>query len=136
MGHSVPSLYRKTSIGCPLTKGSWGRLISRGVSSLPEPFREPPRLRAAASALVRGLNGDVEPLPADGPDIGDEEPILEALRSDAADIVRGPMGTVRLLRLGAEAVGDAWCDAGRGISSSGGAWSAGGIGRPRAAAMI
>lgn len=134
MGHSAPSLYRKTSRGCPLTKGSAGRLISRGVSSLLDPFRDP-RLKAAARAFVRGLKGAEYPLL---PDMGDAraEPAWEALRSDAADIVRGPIGTVRLLRLGVDAEGEACADAGLGTSSAGGAWSAGGMGRPRAAATI
>lgn len=56
-GHSIPSLYRNTSRGWPLTKGSLGRLISRGVISVCEPFRD--RLRAAARDFLWGLKGEL-----------------------------------------------------------------------------
>lgn len=58
MGHSDASLYRYTSIGCPLTNGSWGRGTSFGDKSVDEAFLEP-TLRAAASALALGLIDDV-----------------------------------------------------------------------------
>lgn len=112
-----------------------GRLISRGAKSLLEPFRDP-RLKAAARAFVRGLKGAGEPLLAGFGDVGDDGMAEPTLRSDAADIVRGPSGTIKLFRFWLEVEGEACEDRGRGTSSSGGVWSAGGIGRPRAAAMI
>lgn len=134
MGHSAPSLYRNTSRACPLTRGSLGRMISRGVRSLLEPFRDP-RLRAAARALVLGLNGPGAPLVLgfDGDDTGNPQP---RLWSDAVDSVRGPRGTVRLFNCCNEFEGAASADNWRERSSLGGIWSAGGIGRPRAAATI
>jgi len=68
MGHSVASLYRKTSMGCPLTKGSRGMLISRGTISVVDPFRELPP-KTAAMAFPRGLKG--EPALGAWPEIGD-----------------------------------------------------------------
>lgn len=88
---------------------------------------------------MRGLKGAGDPLLADPPaNVGDGrvEPALEGLLSDDADVVQGPSGTMRLFKFGVEVVGDACWDAGRGTSSSGGVWSAGGMGSPRAAAMI
>lgn len=84
------------------------------------------------------MKGADRPLPGATAEVGEgkAEPTLDALLSDVADIVRGPIGTVRLFRLGVEADGDACADTGRGTSSSGGVSSAAGIGRPRAAAMI
>lgn len=107
------------------------------MRSLLEPLRDP-RLRAAARALVRGLKGAANPLEAGAADVGDgrAEPALEALLSDAADSVREPIGTIKLLRFGVEAAGEACEEMGRGASSSGGVWSAGGMGSPRAAAII
>lgn len=68
-------------------------------------------------------------------EVGDGSP-EPTLRSDAADIVRGPSGTVKLFRCWVEFEGDACEDEEQGMSSSGGVWSAGGIGRPLAAATI
>lgn len=135
MGHSVASLYRKTSMGCPLTKGSWGKRISRGIISVVEPFRDVPP-KTAASAFPLGLNGEL--VRGGLADTGDPraEPALERLCSEAAERVRPPMGTVRLLRFWTDAAGESDDESGRGISSSGGVWSAGGMGRPRAAAII
>lgn len=95
MGHSVEFLYKKTSSGCPLTNGSYGRLISRGAISVVEAFRDE-LPRTAASALPRGLNGEFA---LGGPgETGDgkAEPEFDRLCSEAADWVRSPMGTVRL----------------------------------------
>jgi len=63
---------------------------------------------------------------------GSADPDWETLRSDDADIVRGPMGTVRLLILEVDALGDS-----RGCRRRfSGISSAGGISSPLAAAMI
>lgn len=134
MGHSVAFLYKKTSSGWPLTKGSLGRLISRGAISVDELFLEEPP-RTAARDLPRGLNGEWDlPELADTGD-GSAEPETETLWSEAVDCVLPPIGTVRLLKFCDEGTGD--CEeSGRGISSSGGVWSGGGIGRPLAAATI
>jgi len=94
---------------------------------------EPPS--TAARDLPRGRKGECDlPEVADTGD-GSAEPEFEALWSEAVDCVRPPIGTVRLLRFWFECTGDCE-DSGRGISSSGGVWSGGGMGRPRAAAMI
>lgn len=81
------------------------------------------------------MNGEDDPLLLGPVDEAKAEPPL-ALRSDAIDCVLGPMGTVRLFTFFVESNGDADDDTGRGMSSSGGVWSAGGIGSPRAAAII
>jgi hypothetical protein len=135
MGHSVASLYRKTSMGCPLTKGSCGRLISRGMSSVLEPFRDPPPPKTAAIALPRGLNGEFA-LGA-WPETGDgsAEAGFDAVCSEAVDGERPLIGIVRLSRF-EEPPARGFVGRGRGMSSSGGIWSAGGMGKPRAAAMI
>ena len=85
---------------------------------------------------MRGLNGDADDLVLGPVGDGSAEPTLEALLSDATDCVLGPMGTVRLFKFWVEVEGDADEDSGRGTNSSGGVWPAGGIGRPRAAAII
>lgn len=82
------------------------------------------------------MNGEADDLLPGPVGDGSAEPTLEALLSDATDWVLGPMGTVRLFKFWVEADGDADEDSGLGTSSSGGVWSAGGIGRPRAAAII
>src|SRR3569833_349806 len=117
MGHSEASLYRYTSKGWPLTKGSFGRLISRGTISVVEPLRD--ETRAAASAFARGLKGEL--VPRAGPAVvgeGRAEPALEPL-SDAVDSDRGPRGTVRLARFWLDSAGDSE-GSGRTMSSSGG----------------
>jgi hypothetical protein len=98
MGHSVASLYRKTSMGCPLMKGSCGRLISRGMMSVVDPFRELPPPRTAAIAFPRGLKG--EPALGAWLEIGDgsAEAGLDAAWSEAVDSERSPIGIVRLSR--------------------------------------
>lgn len=131
MGHSSASLYRKTSRGWPLTKGSFGNVISFGDRSVEDALREPP-LSAAARAFARGLNV-VLIGPADDGE-GRPEPPLDTLRSDAADRVRGPMGTMRLCRLWLDDDGLSDGGGGRGIRSGSGGASAAGTGRPRAAA--
>jgi hypothetical protein len=45
-------------MGWPLTKGSLGKLISRGTISVVELLRDVPP-RTAASALPRGLNEEL-----------------------------------------------------------------------------
>jgi len=65
-----------------------GREISLGDKSVDEAFLEPP-LRAAARALARGLKGVLLcPVEGDPP-----------LRSDAAERVLGPIGTVKFCKL-------------------------------------
>ena len=81
--------------------------------------------------MALGLNGEL--LPGVGA-VGEAtlEPTLEPLRSDAADIVLGPIGTVRFWRFELDPdVGGG----GRGTRSGSGMSSAAGIGRPRAAAI-
>jgi hypothetical protein len=134
IGHSVASLYKKTSMGCPLTKGSCGKLISRGRKSAVDPFRELPP-RTAAMAFPRGLNEEL--VPGAWLEIGDgsAEPGLDMARSEEADCDRSPIGIVRLSKFGFDC-GRGLAETGRGMSSSGGISSAGGMGSPRAAAMI
>jgi hypothetical protein len=52
-------------------------------------------LRAADKALARGLK--VELLPGALAEVGEGrlEPVTDALRSEAADMVLGPIGTIR-----------------------------------------
>ncbi len=116
-----------TSKGWPLTNGSCGKHDSTGVNSVEEAFRELP-VSAMARALARGL------IELRTPEAGEAkpEPVPDPLLSDAADIVRGPIGTVRFCKD---------CDAsdsvgtGCGTRSGSGGASAAGTGRPRAAAM-
>jgi hypothetical protein len=58
IGHSVESLYRKTSIACPFTKGSLGSWISRGTISVEEGFLD--EVVSEARVFDRGRNGDVD----------------------------------------------------------------------------
>jgi hypothetical protein len=67
MGHSLASLYKFTSIGDPLTKGSFGSCSSRGVKSVCEPYfdvvraaRVFARVRKRGEADVPDAIGDVE----------------------------------------------------------------------------
>ena len=99
IGHSVASLYRKTSIACPFTNGSFASWISRGTISvddegvLEEVVRE-------ANVFDRGRNGDdeyegdvgelVEPMESAGCE-GERVAVV----SDAADCDRPEMGTMR-----------------------------------------
>lgn len=92
-----------------MTKGSLGREISLGVKSVDEAFLELP-LRAAARALARGLNAVLAGPAVDGE--GRADPVLDPLRSDAAESVLGPIGTVRFCRLLLDA--DGFSDAGGG----------------------
>ena len=81
-----------------------------------DPLRDD--IMAAASALARGLKGELLPW-AGLAVVGDGSVEPEALLSEAADSDRPPIGTVRLLRFGVEALGDSG-DSGRGIKCSGG----------------
>lgn len=113
-----------------MTNGSLGRLISRGaIISVCGPLRD--RLRAAAKDFLWGLKGELV-LGATG-DVGDGkvELGLEAGLSEETERVLEPIGTVRF---GVEVAGES-TDLGCGIRLSGTS-SAGGISRPRAAAMI
>lgn len=103
-----------------------------GDKSVEDALRDPP-LSAAASALARGLKFALLGPVDDGE--GKFEPPLDPLRSDAADKVRGPMGTVRLCRFWLDDDGLSAGGGGRGIRSGSGGASAAGIGRPRAAAI-
>jgi hypothetical protein len=135
MGHSVAFLYRNTSRGCPLTKGSCGRLISRGMSSVVEPFRDPPPPKTAAMAFPRGLKGEFALGAWAETGDGSAEPGLDEACSEAVDGERPVIGIVRLSRFEEPSV-RGFAGSGRGMRSSGGIWSAGGTGNPRAAAMI
>lgn len=98
--------------------------------SVCDPFRE--RFKAAASDFLCGLKGELV-LGYDG-DVGEGnvEPSNPDIGfSEEAERVLGPKGTVKL---GVEAPGDS-AGLGCGIRCSGTS-SAGGISRPRAAAMI
>jgi len=66
------------------------------------------RFRAAAKAFFGCFNGDVALLaPGEtGDGEGNVEPGYDAVRSEEAESVRPPMGTVRLFRFDAEASGD------------------------------
>jgi hypothetical protein len=101
-----------------------------GDKSVEDAFREPP-LRAAARALARGLKGDLLAPGVDGE--GRPEGVFDPLRSDAAESVLGPIGTVKFWRFWLEEDGFS-AGGGCGINSGSGGASAGGIGRPRAAA--
>ncbi len=57
MGHSEASLYKKASICCPLTHGSFGSCISCGVMSVCEPLLLD--VLRAARALARPLKKGV-----------------------------------------------------------------------------
>lgn len=96
-----------------------------------EPFRV--KFKAAARALC-GFKGELV-LGGTG-DVGDGIAVtgFDAVMSDDADIVLGPIGTVRLLMLGVD-VPAGPVVLGRGTRFSG-TLSAGGISRPRAAAII
>lgn len=85
-------------------------------------------------AFPRGLK---ELVPGAWLEMGDgsAEPGLDMARSEEADCDRSPIGIVRLSRFGL-ASGRGLVETGRGMSSSGGISSAGGMGNPRAAAMI
>lgn len=100
-----------------------------------EALRDEP-VRAAANAFARGLKGELVLAGAVEVGEGRAEPTLEVLLSDAAERVLPPIGTVRLFRFCVEPAGDSDDESGRGMRSSGGASSAAGMGRPRAAAMI
>ena len=94
-----------------------------------DPFRV--RFKAAAKALC-GFNGE---LVLGAGDVGEGSVLgLEPVISDDADIVLGPIGTVRLLLLGVDGLAES-VGLGRGTRFSG-TLSAGGISRPRAAAII
>ena len=95
-----------------------------------DPFRV--RFRAAARALC-GFSGE---LALGAGDVGDgnDEPGLEPVMSDEADIVLGPIGTVKLLLVGVDGPTES-AALGRGTRFAG-TLSAGGISIPRAAAMI
>ena len=102
-----------------------------GARSVEDVLRELP-VRAAARAFALGLKGEPRPGVADV-GVGTPEPAaFEPLRSEAADIVLGPMGTMRFCKFELEFdIGGG----GRGISSGSGVSSAAGTGRPRAAAI-
>lgn len=87
MGHSVAFLYKNTSMGCPFTNGSFGRLISRGIISVVEPFREFPPSTAAIAFPRDGLNGEAVRGSELDTETGDgrADPGLETLCSDAAE---------------------------------------------------
>ena len=59
IGHSLASLYRNTSIGWPLTKGSGGSLNSRGDISLSLVVREADPKLAKVFARDRKGSPDV-----------------------------------------------------------------------------
>jgi hypothetical protein len=136
MGHSSAFLYKKASTRCPLTYGSFGRVSSCGAISVCEALREPVASEASVFARPR-KNGDDDELVAIG-DVGDGrenagcdgDRLLE--RSEFWDMLRDPIGTVRLLRFGSELRGfhaGLRCLLGR-DGSSGGMSSAAGSGRP------
>lgn len=97
MGHSNASLYRYTSIGWPLTNGSCGRRVSLGLKSVDDASREP-TLRAAARALALGLMDELFEAAAVVGE-GRLDPGPEPLRSEAAERVLGPRGTIRFRKL-------------------------------------
>lgn len=70
MGHSLASLYRYASMGCPLTNGSLGSCSSRGTISVWELVREAPDRDTRVLARVRNSPeppGDVDvPIEGDG----------------------------------------------------------------------
>ena len=88
IGHSVASLYKNTSMVCPLTNGSLGSWISRGTISVDGEFLE--EVVNEASVFDRGRKGD-EDCVADVGELGegrenagcDGERVAEV--SDAAD---------------------------------------------------
>jgi hypothetical protein len=59
MGHSDASLYRNTSMGCPLTDGSLGRTNSLGVMSAWELYLEAVVKEASVLARVLKIGGFV-----------------------------------------------------------------------------
>lgn len=105
IGHSSAFLYRKASMRCPFTYGSLGRFSSWGAISDCEAFREP--LASEASVFARPRKNGVDEFAAIG-DVGDgsEKAGCEGdsvpERSEFWDMLRDPIGTVRLLRLGSE----------------------------------
>lgn len=97
IGHSVESLYKNTSMACPLTKGSLGSWISRGTISVGEFLNDEVN---EAKVLDLGRKGDEECVGDVGvlgegrPNTGcDGEVVVEV--SDAADCDRPEMGTIR-----------------------------------------
>lgn len=56
MGHSAESLYKNTSMDCPLTKGSLGSCISRGTISVEDGFFA--AFVREARVLDRGRKGE------------------------------------------------------------------------------
>jgi hypothetical protein len=132
----VASLYRKTSIACPFTNGSFGSWISRGTISVDEGFFK--EVVREANVFDRGRKGDDEGAGEVG---GEEVPALENARcagesfaeaSEAAEWDREDIGTIRLCRLWLEVCGESG-DMGL-VNSSGGISSAAGMGRPLPAA--
>lgn len=97
IGHSVESLYKKTSIACLLTKGSLGSWISRGTISV-EVFLDD--VVNEAKVLDLGRKGEEECV-GDVAVVGEERPNpacdgeVVAEFSDAAECDRPEMGTIR-----------------------------------------
>jgi hypothetical protein len=134
IGHSEAFLYKKASTRWPWTYGSLGSCCSCGAISVCEPLREPVAREASVFARPR-KNGDEDELLAIGEAGEGREKVGcdgERLPAGSWDILRDPMGTVSLFRLGSELRGfhaGLRCLVGRG-GSSGGISSAAGSGRP------
>lgn len=73
MGHSIASRYNTTSIGLPLTYGSGGNIISRGVgvSTSDGVLDTVPKLSAAARRVPLGLKGELACCTGAGVDVGE-----------------------------------------------------------------
>ena len=116
-------------MGCPLTKGSCGSLNSRGVISVCELLRDEVVSEANVFARVRKGNEELEGPVGEGSGRDPGKLVFSGCRNCGLPTVGMDKPRGRSLSLSED---------GRFVkrySSSGGTWSAGGIGRPLAAAI-